>query len=126
MTGSCPVGATVCREAHAEVERLRHEVADLRRSRDERKATERARRRADRESFAATMQGELDKANAEVVRLRTALLGLVAGWEAVGRGDSHPLIRGAALSAAGQVRDVLWPEEANPYEREAGESDADA
>ena len=23
MTGSCPVGATVCREAHAEVERLR-------------------------------------------------------------------------------------------------------
>ena len=48
---------------------------------------------------------------AEVVRLRTALLGLVAGWEAVGRSDLNPLVRGAVLSAAGQVRDVLWPPE---------------
>ena len=77
MSGSCPVGADVCREAHAEVERLRHEVADLRRSRDERKATERARRRADREAFAATMQGEFGKANAEVERLRALAIWLI-------------------------------------------------
>lgn len=51
------------------------------------------------------------EARAEVERLRTALIGLVDGWEAIGRGDIHPLIRGAVLSAAGQVRDVLWPEE---------------
>ena len=29
MTGSCPVGATVCREAHAEVERLRAGIEAL-------------------------------------------------------------------------------------------------
>ena len=62
--GSCPVGADVCREAHA-----------------------------------------------EVVRLQTALDDLVDEWEDIGRGDSPPLIRAAFLSAAGQVRDVLWPEE---------------
>ena len=63
MTGSCPVGASVCRDAHAEVERLRSE-----------------------------------------------LTAVIDDWEAVGRGNLHPLIRGAALSAAGRVRDVLWPE----------------
>ena len=38
MTGSCPVGATVCREAHAELERLRDAeaaLADTIRQRDE-------------------------------------------------------------------------------------------
>ena len=29
MTGSCPVGATVCRDAHAEVERLRSGIEHL-------------------------------------------------------------------------------------------------
>ena len=29
MTGSCPVGATVCRDAHAEVERLRAGIEAL-------------------------------------------------------------------------------------------------
>ena len=55
---------------------------------------------------------ERDEAHAEVERLRAALTDLVDGWEDTGRSDLHPLLRGAALSVAGQVRDVLWPEEA--------------
>ena len=80
MSGSCPVGAQVCREAHVEAGRLR---------------------------------GERHNLTAEVVRLRTALDDLVDGWEDIGRGDIHPLVRGAILSAAGQVRDVLWPDDAH-------------
>lgn len=49
------------------------------------------------------------EARAEVERLRAALSDPLDGWEAIGRGDIHPLIRGAVPSAAGQVRDVLWP-----------------
>ena len=32
MSGSCPVGAAVCREAHAELERLRAEIEHLARA----------------------------------------------------------------------------------------------
>ena len=62
------------------------------------------------------MSDHLDRATedrAEVERLRTALIALIDGWEDTGRSDLHPLIRGAVLSAAEQVRDALWPEEAD-------------
>ena len=75
------------------------------------------------------MSDHLDRATedrAEVERLRAALIYLNEEWEDTGRSDLHPLLRGALLSAAGQVRDVLWPDVTNPYEREAGESNADA
>ena len=51
------------------------------------------------------MSDHLDRATedrAEVERLRTALIALIDGWEDTGRSDLHPLLRGAALSAAGQ------------------------
>ena len=50
---------------------------------------------------------ERDELRAEVVRLRTALDDLVDDWEDTGRSDLHPLIRGAALSTAGQVRQEM-------------------
>ena len=53
----------------------------------------------------------------EAERLRAALTDLIDEWEDTGRGDSHPLIRGAALSAAGRVRGVLH-ELLNPTEGE--------
>ena len=62
------------------------------------------------------MSDHLDRATedrAEVERLRAALIAVIDDWETAGRSDLHPLIRGAALSAAGRVRDVLWPEEAD-------------
>ena len=50
------------RDAHDlldEVDRLRHENADLRRSRDERKATERRRRTEDREAWMRAQEAEV-------------------------------------------------------------------
>lgn len=56
----------------AEVDRLRHENADLRRSRDERKATERRRRTEDREAW-------MREHGVEVKRLRAGIESL-ADW----------------------------------------------
>lgn len=53
----------------AEVDRLRHENADLRRSRDERKATERRRRTEDREAWMRAHGGEAKRLRAGIEAL---------------------------------------------------------
>ena len=88
---------TLCGDVDAaglldEVYRLRHENADLRRSRDERKATERQRRTEDREAWMRAHGGEAERLR-EVVAVAdrvAASLGLVLH-------DAHPTYGSTAL-----------------------------
>lgn len=111
MSGSCPVGATVCRDAHAEVERLRRWKADALPVLDGLQELGKAlglplgSRITGTEALAAVerLTSERGDLTTEVERLRAALIAVIDDWEDTGRSDLHPLIRGAVISAAGQV-----------------------
>ena len=129
MTGSCPVGATVCREAHAEVERLRRwkaealpvldglqELGDVLRLPLGSQITG-----PEALTAAARLTRERDELRAEVERLRAGIEALAESFEedvdwSSGRGDYGD--NAAYEACARRARALLNPTE--------GETDADA
>lgn len=105
MSGSCPVGAEVCREAHAEVERLRKEM-HLRELHHFEVEFAFSRVRAASRDLAARV-AEL---TAERDRLRRGISNLVTVWSATARMDSvraNEPLADAVEAVSGDLRDLL-------------------